>query len=172
MLPHGRGVEGNGLGGGARSAAAGGDGERYRRAIAALSQTPLAGRFVCWRGLTGKSYVFSVYAAADCPAFCDAVVVAVARDKHGDPCRLAAFDTGAFPEPIMARVRDELGAYAGGLELHVHLLARTASHRRDALTDLEAAFDLILEPEAPRPPASVSAWQCAAAAEPSRLAGS
>jgi hypothetical protein len=145
MLPHGRGVEANAYGIGA---AAGGDGHRYRRPIAALSQTPFAGRFVCWQGLTGKSYVFSVYAAVDCPAFCDAVVIAVARDNHGDPCRLAAFDTGPFPEPVMARVRAELAPDADGLEFHVHLLARTASDRRDALADLAAAFELILEPEA------------------------
>ena len=149
MLPHGRGVEANRLGQatrGARPAAAGG--ESCGRAIAALSQTPFAGRFACWQGLTGKSYVFSVYALADCPAFCDAVVVAVARDERGEPRMLAAFDTGAFPEPVLARAQREFGRWRDGVELHVHLLARTASDRRDALADLEAAFDLMLEPEA------------------------
>ncbi len=150
MLPHGRGVEANGPEHdtrGPRTNTAG-DREPCRRAYAALSQTPFAGRFVSWLGLTGKSYVFSVYAAADCPAFCDAVVVAVERNERGDPHRMAVFDTGAFPEPVMARVLAELGPDADGHELHVHLLARTASERREALADLEAAFDLILEPEA------------------------
>ncbi len=152
MLSHGLGVEANGPAQAkreGRSSAPGGDREHFGRALATLSQTPFAGRFVSWQGITGKSYVFSVYAPADCPAFCDAVVVAVGRDQRGDPRMLAAFDSGPFPEPVLARVQRKFGGWRNGLELHVHLLARTASDRRDALADLEAALDLVLEPEAP-----------------------
>ena len=114
---------------------ASGRGARRADLYAALTQTSLASRYVSWKGSSGKAYVISVYASRDCPAFCDAIVLAVARDGQGDRRLLSAFDTGAFPEPVLARVQHDLGR-RGGLEFHVHLLAREASERRAALTDL------------------------------------
>lgn len=122
--------------------------KRFGRPLPALSRTPLAARFVSWQGFTGKSYVFSAYPSADCPAFSDAIVVAVARNDRGNPRVVAVFDTGAFPEPVMTRAAREFGLRRNGGELHVHLLARTACERREALADLEAAFELLLEHEA------------------------
>lgn len=106
--------------------------------FAALSQTSLASRFVAWAGLSGRTYVFSVYAPAACPAFCDAILLAVARDD-GERRVLAALDTGVFPEPILARAARELGPRVETLEFHMHLLARSSAERRAALADLEAA---------------------------------
>jgi hypothetical protein len=108
----------------------------------ALSRTTLASRFVSWRGLSGKSYVFSVYASSDCPAFCDAVLLAVARDSSGRRRVLAALDTGAFPEPTLARAECELRPRAERLEFHVHLLAHPLAERRAILADLAAPCDV------------------------------
>jgi len=115
--------------------------ERAAGAFAALSQTPLASRFVSWAGVSGKAYVFSVFTPPACPAFCDAVLLAVTRDDEGGRRILAAVDTGPFPEPVLARVERELGPLAETLEFHVHLLARSPAERRTALADLEAARD-------------------------------
>ena len=115
--------------------------DRSARGFAALAQTSLGSRFVSWPGPSGKSYVFSVFAASACPAFCDAVLLAVAR--YGDGARriLAAVDTGAFPEPILARVQREFSPFAGALEFHVHLLARSSMDRSATLADLTATCD-------------------------------
>jgi hypothetical protein len=104
--------------------------------FASLLQTPMASRFLAWQGGSGRSYIFSVFAAADCPAFCDAILMAVARDDRGGRRILTAIDTGAFPEPVLARAEQEFCAAAQTLEFHVHLLARTLIERRAALADL------------------------------------
>ena len=108
------------------------------RGFAALSQSPLTSQFLAWRGASGKSYVVSIYAPADCPPFCDAILLTVARDQAGVRRILAAIDTGAFPEPVVARAERDLGASAEAIEFHVHLLARTAAERRAILADLDA----------------------------------
>ncbi len=53
------------------------------RGLAALSETALASRFFAWGGLSGRTYVFSVYPANACPAFCDAVLLVAVRDERG-----------------------------------------------------------------------------------------
>jgi hypothetical protein len=122
-------------------APAAGRSDRAARGFAALSQTSLASRFVSWAGLSGKAYVFSVFPPSACPAFCDAVLLAVTRDDDGRRRILAALDTGAFPEPVLARAEREFGSLAEALEFHVHLLARSSAERRMALADLETACD-------------------------------
>jgi hypothetical protein len=107
--------------------------------FAVLSRTPLASRFVSWQGRSGKTYVFSVYGSSDCPAFCDAVMLAVAPDEDGRRRILRGFDTGAFPEPALARAEREFRSSAKAVEFHVHLLARSLSERQTVLADLEAA---------------------------------
>jgi hypothetical protein len=113
-------------------------GDPRGRGFAALSRTEMATRFLSWEGLSGKSYVFTVYAAGDCPAFCDAVLLAVALNRDGGRRVLAAFDTGPFPEPALARAEHELCRCAGRLEFHIHLLARSPAERRETLADLTA----------------------------------
>ncbi len=111
--------------------------ERGGREFAALSRTPLASQFFSWRGVSGKSYVFTVFAPSYCPAFCDVVLLAVARDDRGRRRILTALDTGAFPEPVLARAERQLSVHADALEFHVHLLARSLAERRAALADLK-----------------------------------
>ena len=110
-----------------------------RRRYAALSRTPLASRFVSWEGLSGRTYVFSVYGPSDCPAFCDAVLLAVAPNEAGTREILGGLDTGAFPEPALARAQRDFHSPAKRLEFHVHLLARSSGERRAVLKDLAAA---------------------------------
>jgi len=108
------------------------------RAFTALSRTSLESRFVSWQGLSGRSYVFSVYPPSDCPAFCDAVLLPVVRDRGGTRRALAALETGPFPEPVLARAAREFLSYGDGLEFHVHLLARSPAERRAILADFAA----------------------------------
>ncbi len=80
--------------------------------------------------------MFSVYTAGDCPAFADAVVLAVARRRDGVRRAVAAQETGQFPEFALARAGKASVASGEDLELHVHLLARTAAERRSIVADL------------------------------------
>jgi hypothetical protein len=109
--------------------------------LAALAGTPIASRFCSWIGQSGRRYVFSVYPAPECPAFPDAVLLAVVRDMTGRRCVVSVRDTGAFPEPVLARVRRELSAFASGLELHLHLLAASSAERAATIADLAIAGD-------------------------------
>ncbi len=104
--------------------------------LTALIGTPYASRFCCWAGLSGRRYVFSVYQPSDCPAFCDAILLAAARDGAGHRRVVSVRHTGAFPEPIIARAQRELGAYGRSLEFHLHLLASSPGEREAALADL------------------------------------
>jgi hypothetical protein len=104
--------------------------------LAALAGTPLAERFCAWTGLSGRRYVFSVYPASDCPAFCDAVMLAAVRDDAGRARALSVCGTGAFPEPVVARAEREFRAYGASLELHLHLLASSPAERAAAIADL------------------------------------
>ena len=113
---------------------------RRERAFSGLSGDALATRFLSWEGLSGKGYVFTVYTAADCPAFCDAVVIAAGRDETGRRRVLDLFDTGPFPEPALDRARGDLGRKREPLEFHVHLLSRSPTERRATLADLSAAL--------------------------------
>ena len=117
--------------------AAGPDSSRGR-GFAALSRTALATRYLSWEGASGKSYVFTVYAAADCPAFCDAVLLVVARGAGSRRWVLAALDTGPFPEPALARAERDFSRFGDALEFHIHLLARSPAERREAIADLAA----------------------------------
>ena len=108
-------------------------------ALAALAGMPISSRFCSWIGRSGKRYVFSVYPASACPAFRDAVLLAVVRDMTGEPRAVLARDTGAFPQPVVARAQRELKAFGPGLELHLHLLAASPAERAAAVADLAIA---------------------------------
>ena len=104
--------------------------------LKALAGMPISSRFCSRIGPSGRRYVFSVYPASTCPAFPDAVLMAVVRDMTGRRCVVSVRDTGAFPEPVLARVRRELSAFGPGLELHLHLLAASSAERAATVADL------------------------------------
>jgi hypothetical protein len=108
-------------------------------ALAAFAGTHFASRFFSWAGLSGRRYVFSVYPASACPAYCDAVMLAAVCDGSGRRRVVSVHDTGAFPEPVVARAVRELRAFGAGLEFHLHLLASSPEEREATLADLAIA---------------------------------
>ena len=91
-------------------------------------------RFWYWRGVSGKKYIHSIYAADACPPLPGAIYVAVRRIGHLRTAiavgRFSPFWDGAFSQ------------FAGvdADEIHVHLLARDNSAANAVLSDLKAAF--------------------------------
>ena len=112
------------------------DGSGDGGGLAALADTSLASRFCTWKGRSGRRYVFSVYPAPGCPAFRDALLLAVVRDRDGRRRAISICDTGPFPELAVARVEREADEYGRGVEFHLHLLARSRAERIAALADL------------------------------------
>jgi hypothetical protein len=115
------------------------DSRKGGAALAALADMPISSRFCSWKGRSGRRYVFSVYPASACPAFCDAIVLAAARDPKGRRRVQSVRETGAFPEPAIESARRELKAFGPAAELHLHLLASSPAERAAALADLAAA---------------------------------
>ncbi|HTZ66543.1 MAG TPA: hypothetical protein VMB83_03575 [Roseiarcus sp.] len=109
--------------------------------LAALAGMPISSRFCSWVGSSGRRYVFSIYPASECPAFRDAVLLAAVRDMTGERRAVLVRETGAFPEPVVARAQRELKAFGSGLELHLHLLATSAAERGAMIADLAIAPD-------------------------------
>ena len=107
--------------------------------LAALDGMPISSRFCSWVGLSGRRYVFSVYPASTCPAFCDAILLAAVRDMTGQRRVVLVRETGAFPEPIVAEIQRELRVFGPGLEFHLYLLTAWASERVAAVADLAPA---------------------------------
>jgi hypothetical protein len=108
-------------------------------ALAALAGMPFSARFCSWTGLTGRRYVFSVYPASACPAFCHAVLLAALRDDSGQLRVVAVRWTGQFPEPVVARAQREFGGLGPGLEFHLHLLPASPANRAATIADLAIA---------------------------------
>jgi hypothetical protein len=108
-------------------------------ALAALDGMPISARFCSWIGSSGRRYVFSVYPASECPAFRDAVLLGAVRDMTGQRRAILVRQTGAFPEPVVARAQRELRAYGARVELHLHLLAGSATERAAMVADLAVA---------------------------------
>ena len=107
--------------------------------LAALAGMPFSSRFCSWTGLSGRRYVFSVYPASSCPAFCDAILLAAVRDGSGRRCGVSVRETGAFPEPVVAKAQRELRAFGPGLEFHLHLLTMSGAERAATVADLAIA---------------------------------
>ena len=107
--------------------------------LAALAGMPFASRFCSWIGLSGQRYVFSVYPASTCPAFCDAVLLTAVRDMTGQRRVVSVHETGAFPEPVVAKAQRELRAFGPGVEFHLHLLAASPAERAATVADLAIA---------------------------------
>src|SRR5688572_4172594 len=97
-------------------------------------------RFWYWRGISGQSYIHSIYARESCPPLPGAVFVAV-RLKDGQRCPVAV---GRFPAAIEGRIFDP-AAHAQGIrsedEIHVHLLARDDDAASRVLFDLQQAME-------------------------------
>ena len=71
-------------------------GARGGSSLAALEGMPISSRFCSWVGLSGRRYVFSVYPASECPAFRDAVLLAVIRDMTGQRRVVSVRRDGTF----------------------------------------------------------------------------
>jgi hypothetical protein len=90
-------------------------------------------RFWYWRGASGRKYIHSVYAADLCPPLPGATYVLV---KRAGTLRVALAAgrlsewSGFLPS----------GVGAGGLELHVHLMARDDADADAISADLAAAL--------------------------------
>jgi hypothetical protein len=107
--------------------------------LAALAGMPISSRFCSWIGLSGRRYIFSVYPASDCPAFRDAILLAVIRDMTGQRRVISVWETGPFPEPVVAKAQRDLRAFAPGVEFHLHLLAKLPAERAATVADLAIA---------------------------------
>ncbi len=91
-------------------------------------------RFWYWRGVSGKKYIHSIYAADACPPLPGAVYVAVRRIGH----LRTAIAVGRF-SPFWDTAFSEFAGIDAD-EIHVHLLARDNSAANAVLGDLQAAF--------------------------------
>jgi hypothetical protein len=114
-------------------------GDRSGSSLAALEGMPISSRFCSWVGLSGRRYVFSVYPASECPAFRDAVLLAVVRDMTGQRRVVSVRETGPFPEPVVEKAQRELLAFGPGLEFHLHLLTTSPVGRAATVADLAIA---------------------------------
>jgi hypothetical protein len=120
-------------------APSGNGGDRGGAALAALAGMPFSARFCSWTGRSGRRYVFSVYPASQCPAFCHAVLLAAVRERPGRPRLVSVRDTGTFPEPVVARAQREFRGFGPGLEFHLHLLPSSPADRAAIIADLAIA---------------------------------
>ena len=97
-------------------------------------------RFWYWRGISGQSYIHSIYSREACPPLPGAVFVAV-RQAEGSRRAVAV---GRFPADFEGRSFD-LAAHAPvirpGDEIHVHLLARDNEAAARVLGDLQHALN-------------------------------
>jgi hypothetical protein len=103
--------------------------------LAALADASFAQRFRHWRGASGRRYIFSVYDPLACPSYDNAVLIAASRDQQGEARIVFIADTGALPEIVLARAKEETAAF-GGAEFHIHLLAATRAERSTLIEDL------------------------------------
>ena len=104
--------------------------------LLALADDALAARFRSWRGVSGRRYVFSVYAPFACPAYSHVVVIVAAVDAGGDRTALAVADTGCFPEIVLANTAAKWSRSDARIEFHVHLLANSPPEREALIADL------------------------------------
>jgi hypothetical protein len=99
--------------------------------------TVLHNKFRHWRGRSGRAYVFSAYAAADCPPYENAVLIVTARRDRESV--LACLDLGAFPESRLAKIRRRFSGRLDEFEFQIHVLAEREGERRLLIDDLTPA---------------------------------
>ena len=104
--------------------------------LAALAGGALAHRFHTWRGASGRRHVVSVFAAADCPDYDEAVFLAVSADTLGNR-RILGISGDADTAARLCRDNNDNGQSG---EIHVHLLAETPASRAAVTADLAAAL--------------------------------
>lgn len=97
-------------------------------------ETVLQNKFRHWRGRSGRAYVFSAYAASDCPAYENAVLIVTARRDRESV--LACLDLGAFPESRLAKLRRRYSGRLDEVEFQIHVLAEREGERRVLIDDL------------------------------------
>jgi hypothetical protein len=91
-----------------------------------------ASRFRRWVGISGRSYLVSVYPIGQCPDYVDAVVIAV---EGGSGACVWIGETGQGGEDLTETLR--AAEEAGASEAHVHLLAGGAAERAAVVKDLD-----------------------------------
>lgn len=108
-----------------------------------LAGSDLAGRFRHWYGVSGRRYLFSVFAVhrtdwrEDCPAYGEAIVLAVARDRSGDRRILWVGQTGVLSDLLFdGDAALEAVLTAGANEVHMHLLAKDRASRDAIILDI------------------------------------
>lgn len=96
-------------------------------------------RFHFWTGASGKRYVHTVYSLFDCPPVGMANYVLVKRDGKTQRQLLAIGRVlEAAASLNLAQIRQR-GAALGADEVHIHLLAATASDSHAVEIDLKTA---------------------------------
>ncbi len=109
--------------------------------LAGLSSSTLSDRFRSWRGRSGRRYVFSVFRLESglerLPVDAEAVVIAVLHEVDGTRRKLWVAETGDDPHHFFRSDRLRSLAARPDVELHLHLLAVTASDRRAIVDDLD-----------------------------------
>ncbi len=114
--------------------------------LVGLVGSDLSRRFLHWRGVSGRRYLFSIFPLSrtasidEAPRFDDAVILAVMRDAAGERRILVADESGALPDLFYASAQLRDAVAAGANEIHVHLLTDDVSARAAVLRDLDGAF--------------------------------
>ena len=89
-------------------------------------------KFRHWRGLSGRTYVFSVYAPKECPAYADAVVIVADRWSGA----LACVDLGPWPEARLGELLRLFHDRLAEVEFQVHVLSKGQGDRRSLIADI------------------------------------
>ena len=96
-------------------------------------------RFHFWTGASGKRYVHTVYSLFDCPPIGVANYVLVRRESKTQRAVLAIGRlTGEASSLNLAEIRQR-GATLGADEVHIHLLATSATESQAVEVDLKTA---------------------------------
>jgi hypothetical protein len=89
-------------------------------------------KFRHWRGRSGRTYVFSVYAPKECPAYSDAVVIVADRWSGA----LACVDLGPLPESRLGELLRLFHDRLAEVEFQVHVLSAGHGDRRSLIADI------------------------------------
>ncbi len=92
--------------------------------------------FHYWQGLTGTSYLHSVYQLQDCPELPKANYIMVKKLENGDVVPLCMGQTVDDATSLnLAHIRQK-AARLGANEIHIHVLTDSARERDDVELDL------------------------------------
>lgn len=117
---------------------------------------PLKSDFQFWSGLSGRSYVHTIFDLIGCPRVPACSYVLVKRDRDGarTPLRIGTASADAWSLNL-AEIRHR-AAQLGANEVHLHLIAGDAATRLQVTKDLQAGQFAEVSPE----PASRPAYLC------------